>query len=229
MAVCANCGTEAAPESSFCQACGNALRTREVGWNYRISPKRIMVMSVLSWSLYLFYWMYISWKHYRDHTGEQVYPVWHALAVGLPIYGFFRAHAHARSFKELMTNAGVENTINPGSVVAGVIVFTILGATENTISAGEITRLVATGLLLMDILTVVIVVWILLHLQENINRYWYAVSNGVVQDARVGAGEVILAIVGGFLWLDTFATLLSPNYRGGLDLTATLTRCCIAG
>ncbi len=38
MAVCANCGTEVASGANFCQACGHSLRTREVGWNYRISP-----------------------------------------------------------------------------------------------------------------------------------------------------------------------------------------------
>ena len=229
MPVCAICGTEIAPEASFCQACGHALRTREVGWNYRISPTRIMVMSVLSWSLYLFYWMYLSWKHYRDHTGEQVYPIWHSLTIGVPIYGFFRAHAHARSYKELMTLANIENTLDPGAVVKALVAFWVLGVIENTLIASETTQLVATGTLLIDILSVVIVAWVLLHLQENINRYWYTVSNGVVQDARVGVGEVIFAIMGVFLWFDTFATLLSSDYRNAFELTATLIRCCVAG
>ena len=35
---------------------------------YHISLKRVLFMTVLSVGLYLFYWFYITWKRYRDHT-----------------------------------------------------------------------------------------------------------------------------------------------------------------
>ena len=77
--------------------------------NY-LPPTRILLMAVLSYGLYLFYWFYLTWKQYRDHTGREAFPVWHALTLVVPIYGLFRTHAHVRSFKELMVNSGYFNS-----------------------------------------------------------------------------------------------------------------------
>ena len=212
MPFCSNCGTQILGEARFCQSCGQPLQ-RALG--YRLSPKRIVVMSILPWSLYLFYWFYLTWKHHRDHTGEQVYPVWHAMAIGVPIYGYFRVHAHARSYKELMTDAGVETTISAGGAVFWVIVFSVLTGIENSLLFDEITGGVALVLTVIDILSVVIVAGSLLHLHGNINRYWNSLAGSPVPSARIGVGEVVLAILGVLAWADTFATLLSPAYRTG--------------
>ena len=201
MPYCCNCGTEALADARFCQSCGSALGSPALVRlasarveRYRISPNRIVVMSILSWSLYLFYWMYLTWKHYRDHTGEEVYPVWHAMAVCVPIYGYFCVHAHARSFKEMMTDAGVETTINPGQVVFWVVVYSGLAFIENQFPfSSEISQGTA---LVIDILSVVIVIAVLQHLQNNLNNYWDSVAGSPVANARIGVGEVIIAVLG---------------------------------
>ena len=229
MPFCSRCGTEVSAESRFCASCGQALTatTRQQELRYRISPTRIVVMSVLSWSLYLLYWLYITWKHYRDHTGEEVFPVWHALTQVVPIYSLFRVHAHARSFKELMTGAGVPTTISAGGAVVAVLMFNALGVVEGLIGSDEITAGVALTLTILDIISVIIVAWLLLHLQGNLNRYWDSLAGTTVPDARIGVGEVIFAIVGVLFWADSFATLLSSDYRGGAEFLAQLSRCCI--
>ena len=158
--------------------------------------------------------MYLTWKHYRDHTREVAYPVWHAMAVGVPIYGYFRAHAHARSFKELMTDAGVETTINPGRVVFWVVVYSGLAFIENqSLFSSEISQGAAFVITMIDIISVVIVIGILQHLQRNLNQYWDSVAGSPVANARIGVGEVIIAVLGVLAWADTLATLLSSNYR----------------
>ena len=211
MPFCTNCGTQILGEARFCQSCGQPLQR---ALRYRISPKRIVVMSILSWSLYLFYWLYVTWKQYRDQTGEQVYPGWHALAIALvPIYSYFRMHAHARSYKELMTSANIETTISIGGAVVALIIYSILGYMEFRLSFDEITGGVALVLTVMDILSVVIVAGLLLHLQGNLNMYWDSLANSEITDARIGVGEVIFAVVGVLFWADTFARLLSPAYR----------------
>ena len=216
MPYCTSCGTEVLADARFCQSCGSALATPALARveRYRISPNRIVVMSILSWSFYIFYWMYLTWKHYRDHTREVAYPVWHAMAVGVPIYGYFRAHAHARSFKELMTDAGVETTINPGRVVFWVVVYSGLAFIENqSLFSSEISQGAAFVITMIDIISVVIVIGILQHLQRNLNQYWDSVAGSPVANARIGVGEVIIAVLGVLAWADTLATLLSSNYR----------------
>ena len=171
-------------------------------------------MSILSWSLYLFYWMYLTWKHYRDHTREVAYPVWHGMAIGVPIYGYFRVHAHARSFKELMESAQVETTISPGWVVIWVIVYSALGGIANQfLFSGEISQGAALFLKVIDIISVVVVIGMLQHLQKNPNSYWDSVAGSPVANARIGVGEVIIAVLGVLLWIDTILTLLSSGYR----------------
>jgi hypothetical protein len=54
-----------------------------------ISPARVVLVSALSYGLYLVYWFYLTWKHYRDHTGREAYPVWHALSLSGTRMGFF--------------------------------------------------------------------------------------------------------------------------------------------
>ena len=83
MPFCPNCGAEYRSSPSFCSACGAALLTApgiesSIGANvgegiptelrYHISLKRVLFMTVLSVRLFLFYWFYITWKRYRDHT-----------------------------------------------------------------------------------------------------------------------------------------------------------------
>ena len=102
-------------------------------------------MAVLSYGLYLFYWLYLTWKQYRDHTGQEVFPVWHALTLAVPIYGLFRTHAHVRSFKELMFSSGVTSTLSPGWA----------SLTNARIGVGEIILLVIGLLLWFDALMMI--------------------------------------------------------------------------
>ena len=79
-------------------------------------------MLVLTYGLYLFYWFYLTWKQYRDHTGEEVFPVWHALTQFVPIYRWFRFYAHVRVYKDLMINAGVPSSLSPFWAVVVMII-----------------------------------------------------------------------------------------------------------
>lgn len=56
------------------------------GLRTQISMRRILFMTIASYGLYLVYWFYVTWKQYKDNTGERAYPVWHALTLLIPIY-----------------------------------------------------------------------------------------------------------------------------------------------
>ncbi len=241
MPFCSNCGTESEANERFCRHCGASLAASVAGRqtvepapvpetavrvlpNY-LSPTRILVMAVLSYGLYLFYWFYLTWKQYRDHTGEDAFPVWHALTLLVPIYGFFRTHAHVRTFKELMKNSGVASTLSPGWAVGLVALTGLLDGISFNVSGGfislqEISRGTSLAVALLDALSITVVVGLLLQLQGNLNRYWGGlpeVMSGEVslKSARIGAGEIILLVLGLLAWFNTLMLLFSPEYRAG--------------
>ena len=197
MPFCPNCGLEYRQPANFCNRCGRALpvaAAREsavaaampLELPYYISLKRIILMTALSFGFfYLCYWSYLTWKHYRDHTGNEAYPVWHALTFTLPIYSWFRAHTHARIYRDLMQVAGV-----PGSIKAWLVVVLII----------------ISPIMFLQVATCIALIW---HIQSNINRYWNSLPNVQVTSAPVGVGEVIFGILGALLWLRILSEMFS--------------------
>jgi hypothetical protein len=206
MPFCPNCGTRIDPSDNYCGTCGKGLQGGAVAaaaypaagpasmtLPYAISLRRVLIMSVLSYGLYLFYWFYLTWKQYRDHTQTEAFPIWHALALMVPVYNLFRTHAHMRTFKSLMRDAGLVSTISAKWAVVLVLV-----------SAAFV-----------DFVSIAAVVVLLLHVQSNLNRYWRKVANARLVNARIGASEVVFGLIGGVFWIDTLANVLSAAYRTG--------------
>ena len=190
--------------------------------NY-LPPTRILLMAVLSYGLHLFYWFYLTWKQYRDHTGREAFPVWHALTLVVPIYGLFRTHAHVRSFKELMVNSGVTSILSPGWAVVLVMLSGVLDGISFNVSGGffslqEISQGTALAVTLLAALSIAVVAGLLLQLQGNLNRYWGGlpqVTSGEtsLMKARMGVGEIILLVIRVLAWFDTLMMLFSSGYR----------------
>lgn len=241
MPFCPNCGSETEATHQFCRQCGASFDAGEAGRRtaglapvlgvgdrvlpYYLSPTRILLMAVLSYGLYLFYWLYLTWKQYRDHTGQEVFPVWHALTLLVPIYGLFRTHAHVRSFKELMSNTGVASTLSPGWAVVLVAASGVLDGISFNVSGGffsleEVSQDTSLAVALLNGLSITVVAGLLLQLQGNLNRYWGGlpqVSSGEIslRSARIGVGEIILLVIGLLAWFDTLMMLFSSGYRAG--------------
>jgi hypothetical protein len=230
MKYCPRCAATIQHNASFCITCGHRLeghatpgddssvtgREQAVGIesSYMIPLERILFMSVISHGLYILYWLFLTWKHYRDHTGEEAFPYWHAMTQTVPIYSFFRVHAHMRVFTELMRKEELTTTISPGWAVIAVLVSGTLGSVSLG-NEGEITQGTAISMALLDTFAVAILACLLLHVQANLNRYWSHRSGSKPLDAKVGVGvgEAIIAVIGGLAWLHTLANLFSAAYR----------------
>ena len=232
MPFCSNCGNEHQPSVNFCNACGAALSNTpgverevetDIGWGmaqelrYHISLKRVLIMTVLSYGLYLFYWFYITWKQYRDHTGADAYPVWHALTLLVPFYNLFRIHAHMHSLKELMLNANLSSSISPGwAVLLALVAYMSFQIGERYTEFATLTQGMAIAGAFLEIIGIALVSGLLFHVQGNLNRYWDRLTNGGVTSARIGMGEVTFGIIGALLWLNTLANIFSESWRIGL-------------
>ena len=207
------CGSEIQAADRHCRSCGTVLSERLPILRYKLSPKRVVVMSILSFGIYLWYWFYLTWKQYRDHTGERAYPVWHALALSVPIYGLFRTHAHMRSYKELMAGTGVPTTIAVGWTVFAVAIVSLLVYAGFTLGLGEMTAGDAGVVMLMYITSVSVVAVLLTQLQDNLNRYWDGLPNTSTGYVPVGMGETTLVIIGLISWALSLLALFSESYR----------------
>ena len=202
---CPGCVVQPSPEGGYCQSCGRALSLAQEPIRYRISPTRLAVMTVLSFGTYLFYWFYLTWKQYRDHTGELVvYPVWHALALWVPIYNLFRAHHHMQSLNEMMLYLRAPTSIRLRHTILLVFLLTLfLGWQFYTIFLDH-TFFWLKANLIGSVLTVAIAIMLLADPQRNLNRYWMSLPNASARGATIGVGEVVLAIAGSGIWAFLF-------------------------
>ena len=204
---CPRCNATNEPASTYCFQCGLPLESEHIeirpryagtqgGLPFRVPLARVLIVSLLSAGLYFFYWFYLTWKHYRDGTGNEAYPVWHALALLIPLYGLFRIHTHMRAYREQMIQLGVATSISPGWAVAA---FVALGM--QPMAAFYFSYLFGTWIAAPAIVVpVAIVTWLVLRVQSNLNRLWPHLY-GDVTSHGFSIVEVVLVFAGLYAWL----------------------------
>ena len=188
---------------------------------YYISPNRIVLLTILTTGLYAFYWLFITWRQYRDDTNAVAYPVWHALTLLLPIYNIFRFHAHIRAYQELMTERGVPNTLNPfrDAMLLVAILVLVLAAVRIAPTATESTPFQQIAYFALSALRVGIMAWILGQAQPNLNRYWQNRLGTRLATQRFTLVELGLVILGLINWVGWTIVLIDPSI---LQLPATI-------
>ena len=180
---------------------------------YYISPNRIVLLTILSAGLYIFYWMYVTWRQYRDHTGEIAYPLFHALTLLVPIYQFFRLHAHIRVYQELMDGYGVPCTLNPLRVALLYLAVAMLQTVafrlvlETPITSGEQLAYFA-----LNVAWVALVAGMLWQVQGNLNRFWQRRLQSRLARRQLSLSEVALVVLGLLLfWSQWLIILIDPT------------------
>jgi ribosomal protein L40E len=210
---CAQCGEVAAQESSYCRKCGHnqfqelspelaskleAIETLASSTWLRIEASRLIIASILSGGLYIFFWLYITWKQLAQETHEEHFPVWHALTWAVPFYQLFRLHRHATVIQGLATQAGVPTTLNPGTIVALALA---------SFGLGMVSLLaVSPGLsMMLGIIGIAVTTTIIVWNQGALNAYWVTRHGDKLRSAPIGPAEVIIVLLGIFVWISTLA------------------------
>jgi hypothetical protein len=181
-----------------------------------ISTARIILMSVISMGTYWIYWMYRTWKQYRDHTiemaaesGDTHHPVWHGLTQLVPVYGWFRYHAHIRQYQALMVEQGVPDTLNLGLLTTVVVINGIVGIVAGTLRSPELySGAVLLAGVILSIITLIVAIVVLCVMQSNLNRYWASVDGRLERTARFGKGEVVCVVLGVLFWAGVVADFI---------------------
>jgi hypothetical protein len=208
--LCANCGELNSQESNFCAHCGfsefndippglhdrladNTDATRNPA--VIISTTRLIIGSFLSSGLYFFYWFYLTWKQISSEVEGENYPFWHVMALNLPIYGFFRMHAHMRTINELASQHGIVSTVAPGLAVLLFLLANILGW-----AIGILENIVAVAV--MNLISITLLTVIMTMGQGVLNLYWEkSFPANTLRFARIGAGEITIVVIGFLLWI----------------------------
>ena len=209
---CVSCGELSPGNSNFCSSCG-ASEFRDVPPGLyarlattpaaavmsavRLNLGRVLLVSVLSAGLYLFYWFYLTWKQLDSETTDEHHPVWHALTLVVPIYGLFRMHRHVAVIKELAVGAELATSLSPGLAVVLLLISNVLGWSSLRIT--EPVVLMVLGLLSTALTTALVVV-----AQGGLNEYWEKVRGADLQNARIGVGEVVFVLLGLVVWVLVF-------------------------
>ena len=227
---CHSCGEAVEPGSRFCGFCGTPLNTsifevppvqaprdetlarayRARDVSYLIPTQRVLLMTLVSHGLYLFYWFYVTWKQYQEHTGEEAYPVWHALCLFVPIYNLFRIHAHMRTYRELMEYAGVTTSISAGMGVVLILTSSVLDVAGTQLNGGlmgtaPVAAWAPMAALVLSLISLAVLAAVLIQTQGNLNRYWESVAEGSLSPAGFGVGEVVFGLLGTVAWIATIA------------------------
>lgn len=201
--ICTGCGQLNQTHANYCSSCGaqefaEATAEQPQGISQgqgtaanvamRISMPRILVLSVVTSGAYILYWLYLTWKHLKDETGEIHYPVWHALTWFIPVYGLFRLHKHVGVIQAVAQRAGVEVSITPRlAVTMGALDWVMVMVSGGVQSWGIF---VALSLIRLVLITTVMV-WS----QATLNRYWSSTKGEVLKNVPIVREEVIFVLV----------------------------------
>ena len=192
--------------SVFCPSCGTRSPHSiiEVApTRMRLSNSRLILLSILSSQLYIFFWMYSTWKQLAAETGEQHYPIWHSLSLLVPIYGWFRIFKHTKVIRTLAATTGSEPFMEPALVVVLIILSSLLGA-----SSLGITNSVA--IVIITIIQAVLLIAAITWPQADLNRYWAKTRPSAVGEAPFTLPELMITVVGLILaivqWTSFFST-----------------------
>ena len=204
---CASCGAEMPPQDASCSKCG-ARNERRV----RYSLWRVGILTFLTFGLYYYYWMYVSWKHLAEEVpGKEFHPFWHAMSQFAPIYNSVVIYQHFRTIKDVQERERVKSNLVPGLALALSIVLPYI----LTIGVWILVFVLLWALLSFSVAPAVAVLWVVISIlmliaavagtfltlvlwgQRNLNKYLERPGARPARSARTGPGEIIISAAGG--------------------------------
>lgn len=160
------------------------IERRRPGW-------LVIGMVWATFGLYIFFWVGLHWAEMkRQLRDDQMYPVWHALTMLVPIYSFFRFHANFRVLNELLASTRSPHRVSPMLAIGTFILASLLAA----VPIEDIVLLT-----LNMIAAVAALSWIIYYGQSGMNAYWDAVPN-VRTTSEVKLWERLVVSFGAALW-----------------------------
>ena len=187
---CSNCGTKIEETTKFCQSCGKqiGLQGSSVAIEYyAISPKRLVLFSILTFGIYEIYWFYKNWQAVKKFEGQKISPFWRAIFAVFFCYGLFK------KVSESAKSHNYRNLYSSGWLATAYIFLLLVGNGLSTVDSYEI------GFNLIWFIVVVSTFIPLLPVQKAINFNNEKVKGSSELKRDFSGGEVTLIVIG-VLW-----------------------------
>lgn len=193
--VCAKCNTPNPASSNYCSFCGaqdflepqsehpNRVYENNGPVSVRIGLTRIVILLIATSGVYVLYWLYLTWKQLQDETKDIHYPIWHALAFLVPIYGLFLIYRHVATVQTLAFRVGVTMQISPSmaATMAGL----------DWLLAASSLRVDSIGIFMtLHLIRFALITTIAISTQTTLNRCWSNIKGESLQNLPMRNGEV---------------------------------------
>jgi len=123
--TCKHCGGVISEGSKFCPSCGKAVGGQQTQLDQPlflyISPARLVLLSIVSMSLYEAYWIYKNWRYIKERDSLDIKPIWRGL------FGVFYCHSLLRRIHEdSEARTAQEPTFSAGGLATGWVILVII-------------------------------------------------------------------------------------------------------
>jgi hypothetical protein len=159
----------------------------ERSWRSVQSPWLVAALVFATLNLYVLWWLGRTWWQLKQEDGDAgKQPIWHVLAMLIPIYGYFRFHAHMRTIAQVAATPDVRGAMSPLAMTVAWIVINLLSSVVVFDPAAP------DGLVVVaSVLSAALLGWA----QYGLNLAWLSLPGGTTR-GRIHPLHWVLLIVG---------------------------------
>jgi len=177
--------------------------------SYAQSPWRLVLLSILTFTIYEIYWFYRNWKHLKNNKNLDISPGWRTVGLLVPIYGIVLAYRQFSDIRDFASQSGCETYSSPGLLAFGYMLLTGISFRISMYEWNLTDSREALGLTLVSLLVDLLAIGILVVVQRTLNAFWEKEQAELKMRSKFSGREMALIVIGGIIWfLNVVATLL---------------------
>jgi len=162
----------------------------------------VAALTVLSLGIYLPLCFGLSWVELRRETGDQrMQPLWHALSVFVPGYGYWQVYQHFRVLGDQVARVGGTRKVDPLSATLGVVLWSITFLHYSTeplfVALDAIELAAATG--------------VVVYGQRALNAYWRARPGAPVAERVLETDWIAVAVAATYFIAAVLTYVTAPG------------------